>query len=318
MEIMRTRKDSKVGGWDCKCGLNFRTRKLLQEHKKLCNVNKELKPDRSYLHQKDKFICRYCNKQLYTSKSGFASHEKYCINNPQRLENIEKVYTNELRNRISEQRKSYIKAHNGIWWNSRSNCKRSYAEEWVLKILRNDVKDQNFIEEFHLGKWFMDFAWPNKKIYLEVDGEQHNWNERKKSDQEKDDFYKSLGWKVLRLPWKYVCNNTAEAIKNIIDFVDKSLIVDINWVDPNIIKKQQKQNLVCNGQVNVLGIPHSGIVSIEEWENRKNLIINSGVDLTKFGWISKVMEQTKLSKRVIYNTVIHFNLPVFKLKRAEY
>ena len=31
MEIMRTRKDSKVGGWDCKCGLNFRTRKLLQE-----------------------------------------------------------------------------------------------------------------------------------------------------------------------------------------------------------------------------------------------------------------------------------------------
>ena len=187
-----------------------------------------------------------------------------------------------------------------------------------MKILRNDVEDQNFIEEFHLGKWFMDFAWPNKKIYLEVDGEQHNWNERKKSDQEKDDFYKSLGWRVLRLPWKYVCNNTAEAIKNIIDFVDKSLIVDINWVDPNIIKKQQKQNLVYNGQVNVLGIPHSGIVSIEEWENRKNLIINSGVDLTKFGWISKVMEQTKLSKRVIYNTVIHFNLPVFKLKRAEY
>ena len=32
------RSDSKLGGWTCLCGLNFRTRKLLSDHKKECSV----------------------------------------------------------------------------------------------------------------------------------------------------------------------------------------------------------------------------------------------------------------------------------------
>lgn len=73
------------------------------------------------------------------------------------------IVSEETKKKLSEARKKYIKEHNGIWWNSRSSCKRSYAEEWAKKIIETEVKDNTFIEEYHFGRWFLDFAWPDKK-----------------------------------------------------------------------------------------------------------------------------------------------------------
>ena len=44
----------------------------------------------------------------------------------------------------------------------------------------------------------------------------------KKKDEEKDNFYKSLGWTVLRLSWKYIMNNTQQAISEMKDFIDNA------------------------------------------------------------------------------------------------
>ena len=65
----------------------------------------------------------------------------------------------------------------------------------------------------------MDFAWPELKIYLEIDGSQHEWSSRKAMDQEKDAYCKENGWKCLRLTWKYIMKNTSEAISIIKSFV---------------------------------------------------------------------------------------------------
>jgi hypothetical protein len=45
------------------------------------------------------------------------------------------------------------------------------------------------------------------------------------------------------------------------------------------------------------------------------LILNSGIDVSKFGWVKKVTETTSLTKRQIEKTVKHFNLKVFKRKQ---
>jgi len=45
------------------------------------------------------------------------------------------------------------------------------------------------------------------------------------------------------------------------------------------------------------------------------LILNSGVDISKFGWVKKVTETTFLTKRQIEMVVEHFNLKVFKRKQ---
>lgn len=55
-------------------------------------------------------------------------------------------------------------------------------------------------------------------------------------------------------------------------------------------------------------------VSEDEWNRRKELILNCGVDLTKFGWVSKVIEKTGLSKKIVEGTVGKFMLNVFKRK----
>ena len=195
----------------------------------------------------------------------------------------------EARKKISEARKKYIKEHNGIWWNSRSKCKKSYAEEWTKKILENEVKDNTFREEFHIGRWFLDFAWPEKKIGIEIDGAQHEWADRKKNDEEKDEYCKSQGWKILRLKWSDICNNTQPAIQIIKEFVLNAEIIDYDFKPkPKYIKK---------------GYYH---IPEETWQERKEKIINSGVDLTEYGWQTKVSKITGLTRRIIYKTVEHF------------
>ena len=54
-----------------------------------------------------------------------------------------------------------------------------------------------------------------------------------------------------------------------------------------------------------------------DWIKRRELILNCGVDLNKFGWVRKVEIATGLTKRVIENTVKYFDLKVFKRKSCN-
>ena len=70
------KKPSKEGGWNCSCGLNFKTRRLLQKHRKDCSV--------VCLHKQNHFYlcnCSFCGKEFKT-KEAKTSHEKYCQSNP--------------------------------------------------------------------------------------------------------------------------------------------------------------------------------------------------------------------------------------------
>lgn len=306
------------------CGKEYGSKNACNSHRGKCRLNpnaKRTEPsekwresmkkiDRSKLALKMEFECPFCNKKWITAKSGFSLHKRYCNKNPNRKDYISHTWSDESRKKLSETRKKYIAEHGGVWWSSRSNCKRSYAEEWVLKILKNEVKDQDFIEEYHLNRWFMDFAWPKKQIYIEVDGDQHNWKDRKKKDEEKDNYYLSLGWKVLRLPWRYCYYNTQEAIKNIIDFVDNAKIININWADPKIKEEKEKwerkQEYTEQHRIDITGRANPSMLSFEEWEKRKEVILNSNVDMMKYGWVSKMEKTTGLSKSMIENILLKF------------
>ena len=55
------------------------------------------------------------------------------------------------------------------------------------------------------------------------------------------------------------------------------------------------------------GKGNPNIISEEIWLERKERILNSGIDLMKFGWVSKVKKLTKLTQRELENTIKHFN-----------
>jgi very-short-patch-repair endonuclease len=112
----------------------------------------------------------------------------------------------------------------GRAWNigmSRWNNEPSYPEKFFMKVIDNEFKDKNYEREYSIGIYSLDFAWINKKKVIEIDGEQHQrFEEYKERDKRKDNFLKNNGWKILRIIWKDMYNNTKEEIKKCKDFID--------------------------------------------------------------------------------------------------
>ena len=82
-----------------------------------------------------------------------------------------------------------------------------------------DQLNINYIHEYKVGKWFIDFAVVDKKLALEIDGKQHQFPERKASDEKKDAYLIENGWKILRIPWKKITKEVREElISKLTDF----------------------------------------------------------------------------------------------------
>lgn len=101
----------------------------------------------------------------------------------------------------------------------RWNNEPSYPEQWFMKVLKNEFgleKDKDYKMEFPFHKFSLDFAWPDKKLCIEIDGEQHEkFQEQKQRDIEKDQLLKEEGWTELRKSWKEIFNSTKEFIKEV-------------------------------------------------------------------------------------------------------
>jgi len=142
---------------------------------------------------------------------------------------LSKTMTGTKRKPLSEEHKKTLsdkmkqahkenRAHN--IGKSRWNNEPSYPEKFFMKVIQNEFDDKDYIREYAIGNYSMDFAWPHKMKAIEIDGQQHQrFDEYKKRDQKKDEFVKSKGWQILRLVWKDVFNNPKYWIKIANDFI---------------------------------------------------------------------------------------------------
>lgn len=96
-------------------------------------------------------------------------------------------------------------------WNGRERqdpYKFSDWFEWLTPIERNVWSDIRYLglpfyPQFPVGKYFLDFADPFKKIALEIDGKVHLDAEVKEKDKHKDTYLEKNGWTVIRIQgWK--------------------------------------------------------------------------------------------------------------------
>lgn len=194
---------------------------------------------------------------------------------------------------------------------NRSKVKHSYPEEWFIGFLKNEfgyTENVEYKTEFSFHKFFLDFAWPEKKLCIEIDGNLHRLEAQKIRDREKDSLLHIEGWKLLRFKWSYIIKNKNAILQIVKEFLNGSGDISIPiWKSKIEIREEKHRIWEQNGiYKDRLGRYNTRIVTEEEFMKRRDLILNSNVDLTKFGWVSKVTKVTKLSRRVINEVVNHF------------
>lgn len=113
-----------------------------------------------------------------------------------------------------------------IGWMSRN--KLSYPEKFFIEVLENNEIFKNYHVNYRISKrrlgidcnssYFLDFYFEDKKLDLEIDGKQHDLDERKSSDDLRDFYLRKNGINVYRIKWKSInSKNGKEYIKNEID-----------------------------------------------------------------------------------------------------
>lgn len=126
-------------------------------------------------------------------------------------------HTEETKKLMSFKRLKYMKEHpeDTIW---RKRNEPSYPEKCFIKFLT----DYGYSEKYYIERersvfpYYIDFAFVDNKVAVEIDGSQHILDEEQKErDKKKDELLNSLGWKVLRI--------TAKAVKKDWDDIKKKL-----------------------------------------------------------------------------------------------
>jgi very-short-patch-repair endonuclease len=172
--------------------------------------------------------CRYCGKEFQDSQKR-GGHLSSCKMNPNYKERSRKLSEIGKNRIISLESKTKIsnsmkKAHKeGKAWNigkSRWNNKQSYPEKFFTKVINNEFFDKDFIPEFPIGIYSLDFAWPHKKKSIEIDGEQHErFEEYIERDKRKNILVESEGWTILRIKWKDMHNDTKNWIAKAKEYI---------------------------------------------------------------------------------------------------
>jgi len=106
--------------------------------------------------------------------------------------------------------------------------KRSYPERFFIDVLKNNNIFDKFdiIEKYSFGKYFLDFAFIDLLLDVEIDGSQHYRTEEAiNHDINRNEFMLKNGWNVYRINWKDMFNNTQKEIRKFLYYLDNYPVV---------------------------------------------------------------------------------------------
>jgi len=303
--------------WNCPfCDEIFDSRRAMLAHKK--SLHKTCR--KSAVRVLADRVCIFCG---HASKymSSLKYHEKFCLLNPNRATPKKRIITDEWRNRMRQQAiEGYKKGTFHGWMNCHSS-KPSYPEKFFMKAIKNNFDDIHYKYNMVFYQYKLDFAWPNKKLCIEIDGSQHERNQKQKaSDLRKDQKLQLHGWKVLRIRWIDMYHNPAEYINQAKCFIDSGNVIECEpYTNPNKIQHTTKSSHKNSSSMkkpskpviplyftDKTGRSNMNVLNPEIWKSRLNMILQSGVDLMQYGWVEKVHKETGFTRRTIYQTINHF------------
>lgn len=310
----------KINQWNCyACGQNFRVRKDLLQHLKICSKKQD------YLfkkrHQKIEQFCPYCNKK-FTTNTTYTTHIKYayCKQNPnysekaylERSNKHRKAMTADLRKKASE------RAVFNNFWKYRSKNPILYESPIAGKMKLDSKWELLVAQRLDL----LNVEWYRPKIrlpYYDDKGLEHGYF---------PDFYVKSFNCFIEVKSPFIANyqnskNKCEYIKEHYKFV--------KWLETeDQCKSFELQDLGCDFIPEKeeddpsfwITLKNSKKTKTKKCKQRKNqkflnlkkerwsIIQSCNIDFTKFGWTSKLSVLFGISPNKV-GCYIKSNFPEF-------
>ena len=139
----------------------------------------------------------------------------------------------------------------------------------------------------------------------------HDGRDHQEHDKERAVILADLGWDcIATIRWSVFRSlqksERIVALDKLKQTIHDSSVVDFEFSYIYDIRHElsiKREQLIKSGKVNSLGRFCNTKITNEEMNFRKEAILNSGVDLSKFGWVEKVSKVTGLTRRQIYKIV---------------
>jgi very-short-patch-repair endonuclease len=99
----------------------------------------------------------------------------------------------------------------------------SYPEKLCIEYIEKNGLDKKYaiVREYSVFPYFIDFAFVNQMVAIEIDGSQHLLPERKERDDKKDKLLNELGWLVIRVSEKEIKTNINNVFDEIVSILNK-------------------------------------------------------------------------------------------------
>lgn len=210
------------------CNLTFTNKGNLFQHTKKCkklfeikdeiinlyiNENYSIKELRAKFKVQSDDIKNILGDKIRTlSDASKVAHKKY----PEKY-----VHSDKTKKILREKRLNFMKNNPEKTAWRLSNV--SYPEKLFIEYIELIGFDKKFsiIREYPIFPYFIDFAFVNEMVAIEIDGSQHLLPERKERDNNKDKLLNELGWLVIRISEKEIKNNIQNVFEQIIPIIIK-------------------------------------------------------------------------------------------------
>lgn len=184
----------------------------------------------------------------------------------------------ERRNKISA---ALVKAHaegrHPGWCHKNQDLLRSsYPERWFRKVLAEDprFKDLMVIEQHKVWKYYLDFAFAEFMVDLEIDGIQHRRQDQQQKDVKRDDYLNSVGWFVYRIEWSKLQTDTQRCID------DFKVFLESKQKNLKTFVEAERKPVKLTGEEKRMAVA----------ERRMKAIKEANIDFSRYGWVKQVSD----------------------------
>lgn len=140
------------------------------------------------------------------SEGALVAHKKY----PEIFK-----HSDETKETLRVKRLDFIKKNpNQTAWRTKNI---SYPEKVFLEKITELGWDKKYsiVRELSVFPFFVDFAFVNENVAIEIDGSQHLLPDRKERDEKKDRLLIENGWTIIRISEKEIKKNIEETLTKI-------------------------------------------------------------------------------------------------------